>query len=414
LVGFGADGTPYNLSTTERNWFRVDPTSGLVTVNGNVTRDPLVKWQAIVTAVDSVNKQTATGTLVVTINNVNDQAPVFAQPWTPSVPYYNFNYLSGQPPGSYLTTMVAREPNNNFIMYKITDSSGGNFNIVPETGVVTTSSMLNYTRNSNVSFVVVAYDNGSPSLSSTATVFIQLSIWNMYAPVFNQSVYGATIPENSPVGTNVTQVFATDADSGDFGRVQYQLVDNPNNAFTVDSQTGLITVLPNAILDAEKQRQLTLTVLAYDSPNDTTQRRYAYTTVIVQLSDVNDNAPIFTQQLYSTVVPSAFGVGQSVISVLAQDADITSPNNLVSYEILNSTAPGYFVINNSTGEITAGMPLASLSGVYNLIVRAYDHGVPMLSSTATFQSVFLVLCCHPFGNSRLLTTLSTMFLRMRQ
>jgi len=52
-------------------------------------------------------------------------------------------------------------------------------------GVVTIATQLDYDVSPNTTFVVVAYDNGVPSLSSTATVFVQLSDTNNYRPVFD-------------------------------------------------------------------------------------------------------------------------------------------------------------------------------------------------------------------------------------
>ena len=52
-------------------------------------------------------------------------------------------------------------------------------------GVVTIATQLDYDVSPNTTFVVVAYDNGVPSLSSTATVFVQISDTNNYRPVFD-------------------------------------------------------------------------------------------------------------------------------------------------------------------------------------------------------------------------------------
>ena len=51
--------------------------------------------------------------------------------------------------------------------------------------MVTIATQLNYDESPNRTFIVVAYDDGVPSLSSTATVFIQLANINKYPPVFD-------------------------------------------------------------------------------------------------------------------------------------------------------------------------------------------------------------------------------------
>ena len=72
---------------------------------------------------------------MITIDDVNDRPPEFAFPWTTTNPYYSIPFVSGQPNGSYVTTLIATEPNNNLIKYMIVNSTGGNFGIVPETGL---------------------------------------------------------------------------------------------------------------------------------------------------------------------------------------------------------------------------------------------------------------------------------------
>jgi len=71
--------------------------------------------------------------LIVTIQKVNDAPPKFIHPWTPASPYYELTIEERQPPGSYVTTMVATDPNNDIISYTLRNDTN-EFDIVPETG----------------------------------------------------------------------------------------------------------------------------------------------------------------------------------------------------------------------------------------------------------------------------------------
>ena len=72
-------------------------------------------------------------TLIITIREVNAVPPKFVSPWTPTSPYYVQEIPERQPPGAYVTTMVAGEPNNNIIRYRLLNDTG-EFDLVPETG----------------------------------------------------------------------------------------------------------------------------------------------------------------------------------------------------------------------------------------------------------------------------------------
>jgi len=71
--------------------------------------------------------------LIVTIQKVNDAPPKFISPWTPTSPYYEITIEERQPPGAYVTTMVATDPNNDIISYTLQNDTN-EFDIVPETG----------------------------------------------------------------------------------------------------------------------------------------------------------------------------------------------------------------------------------------------------------------------------------------
>lgn len=79
---------------------------------------------------------------------------------------------------------------------------------------------------------------------ANATVYIEDQ--NDNPPVFLQSRYEAVLAENVTAGTVVTQVQATDADTGLFGKVFYtDILGNPNHSLTIDSISGVITVATN-------------------------------------------------------------------------------------------------------------------------------------------------------------------------
>jgi hypothetical protein len=230
-------------------------------------------------------------------------------------------------------------------------------------------------------FVVIAYDNGEPSLTSTATVNIILTRVNTETPQFVQSAYNVSIDEYSPAGTEVVNVQATFSASDVFGPVRYLLDDSSGDHFTINHISGQITVLDGTTLSRSIYVSIPLIVTAFNNGSDVTQRKSAYATVTVYLIPKNAHYPTFTESSYLSRIAETSPAGQYITTVLATDPDY-GVYGVVGYDILSSNDNGLFGINNNTGTITATKALIGHTGTYNLIVKAYDHGSPALSSTA--------------------------------
>lgn len=97
-------------------------------------------------------------------------------------------------------------------------------NVVRITGIVRTSQVIDYEETKQLEFNVVAYDSGVPQLSATAKVTITVINVNDENPKFEKELYNASLEENSPPGTHVITVKATDGDEGPFGEVNYSLI----------------------------------------------------------------------------------------------------------------------------------------------------------------------------------------------
>ncbi|XP_048887308.1 protocadherin-9 isoform X2 [Brienomyrus brachyistius] len=131
-------------------------------------------------------------------------------------------------------------------------------------------------------------DGGSPQKSSTAILQVTVTDVNDNRPVFKESQMEVHIPENSPVGTSVVQLQATDADIGSNAEIKYlfstQVSPATKRLFALNSTTGLITV--QQPLDREETAIHKLSVLASDGSQSS-----ARATVTINVTDVNDNPP---------------------------------------------------------------------------------------------------------------------------
>uniref|UniRef100_A0A8C3EH97 Cadherin EGF LAG seven-pass G-type receptor 2 n=1 Tax=Corvus moneduloides TaxID=1196302 RepID=A0A8C3EH97_CORMO len=207
----------------------------------------------------------------------------------------------------------------------------------------------------------------SPSQSGPAPA-------NIPCPPQFPSSYQATVEENRPAGTPVTQVTAQDPDEGEAGRLRYAmaaLFDSRSDAlFTVDAVTGAISTA--APLDRESKSTHVFRVTAVDHG---TPRRSAMATLTVTVSDANDHDPAFEQPEYRESVRENLEVGYEVLTVRATDGD-SGPNANILYRLLNAgDANEVFEIDSRSGVIRTRGPVdREAVDAFELLVEATDQG----------------------------------------
>lgn len=130
--------------------------------------------------------------------------------------------------------------------------------------MVKTKRRIDYEQVKNINFTIVAYDSGIPQLSATADVLVNVININDMDPIFEHIEYEATVKENSPAGTSILTVKATDADDGEFGEIVYSLVGEHSADFTIDPDTGVISVLNSGLLDREMIKDIVIQAVASD------------------------------------------------------------------------------------------------------------------------------------------------------
>ncbi|KAG5896554.1 hypothetical protein JTB14_010383 [Gonioctena quinquepunctata] len=219
--------------------------------------------------------------------------------------------------------------------------------------------------------VIEALDGGTPPLRGEMTVNITIQDVNDNPPVFNQSRYFATIPENATIGTSVLQVIATDADAEENSQVEYSInrrQSDKDSMFRIDSSTGLISV--NKPLDFEVKELHELVIVAKDQgmqPLETT----AF--VSIRVTDVNDNQPtinvIFLSDDATPKISESAQPGEFVARISVHDPDSTA-----DYSNINVTLSG------------VSLPLdRELQPNYTLDVVATDTGTPPLHASRTIN-----------------------------
>ncbi|XP_059052501.1 protocadherin-like wing polarity protein stan [Achroia grisella] len=360
----------------------IDPRSGWVYTSGPLDREVQAKYQLQVTATDGgTPPRSATAAVSVVVQDVNDNDPVFAPA------QYDVEIAEDEPPGTPLVTVTATDADeDNRLHYEITGgNTRGRFSITSQNGrgVVTVAQPLDYKQERRYVLTVTATDSGGRS--DTALVHVNVTDANNYAPVFENAPYTAAVFEDAPIGTTVLVVSATDSDVGVNAQITYSLSSEISNEavahhdqeFVINPQTGAITT--NKLLDRETMSGYLLTVTARDGGmpalSDTTD-------VEISVVDVNDNAPVFKQQLYTASIMEDALVGTSVTQVSASDADV-GLNGRVQYRLgAREREDGTFALDPASGVLRTNKPLDRESvATYDLRALALDAGSPPQSST---------------------------------
>lgn len=219
----------YSL-VTDTNDFSVDKASGILTVSNNLDRERQELYELRIKATDGGGKGPDNPPLYseavvrITIDDINDNAPKF------SLPSYTVKIREDIPKGSVVAVISASDPDlgsDGEILYSLEDSdSDGTFKIDRSSGTIRTTKPLDFEERQVHSLIVFANDRGNPSLSSEASVTVNVVDVNenTYAPQFSDFVLSGSVLENHPVGTIVMQVNATDNDPpGEDSRIEYSI-----------------------------------------------------------------------------------------------------------------------------------------------------------------------------------------------
>lgn len=387
-----ADGQPVEGPSRDvlAEMFVIDPQSGTVTVAGPLDRTMAteVTFDVTVTDISATPPQVGRGHLVITIVDVNDFPPIFPPPWSPESPSIHVTVAEELPRGSLLTTITASDVDSNIGGYSLANPSE-HFALDNATGVVTVKSRLDYETQPELSFVVVAHDTGVPTLSATTTVIVELENINDEEPVFSEAVYDAEVAENSPPGTSVITVKATDADKGEFGVVTYSLAGDHHEHFAID-RSGLVTVRNGALLDRETLAGVVLRVVATDTAPEN-QRRQSSVPLHIVITDMNDHGPAFSQKSYSASVVENLPIEPAapIVQVTAHDDD-EGLNSLIRYVITEGNEEGAFYLDPESGILYPATELVAKQTKYNLTIVARDlNGTGEYSDVATVEITVL-------------------------
>lgn len=244
---------------------------------------------------ESGSVQRGYATVLINLADQNDNAPKFTQQ------QYTASVWEGKSKGTFVLQVVAFDADqnqNSRILYHIVDGNHDNaFLIEPVfSGILKTNIVLDREIRDKYRLTVIATDEGVPQMTGTARISINVVDVNDNQPTFPPPGV-INVSESTNIGTALTTVTANDVDT--YPSLTYNIAKESGNEalnfFSIDRYSGKVVLKRR--LDFEMQQEFRLLITASDADH------VAQTTLTVKVTDVNDNAPIFSQPAYYATLP---------------------------------------------------------------------------------------------------------------
>uniref|UniRef100_A0A8C0H1Q3 FAT atypical cadherin 2 n=1 Tax=Chelonoidis abingdonii TaxID=106734 RepID=A0A8C0H1Q3_CHEAB len=371
-VGSNAQIT-YSLHGPGAEEFRLDPQTGELTTSAPLDREQKPTYHLVSKATDGGGRS-CQADITLVIEDANDNAPrFFPSHFAVAV----FDNTTMKTPIAVVSARDLDEGCNADVIYSLTDSADGYFSIEETTGIIRLEKPLKDTHISAFELTVCATDRGSPRpLSALTTVTVSVVDLTEYLPVFLSTEYVVMVMEDVAVGTEVLRLSTLTRDGAENTEIKYEIVNgNDHGKFQISSNTGILYV--SGSLDFEVSHEYYLSV---EGTRKGSASLSDVIMVVINITDINDNMPKFTQDPYITEIREDAALGETILTVSADDLDGVM-NNQITYSIVGGNLLEHFTIHPKSGQICTAKHLDREEvPSYALTVRATDSGQPALFS----------------------------------
>ncbi|XP_038556111.1 protocadherin gamma-C3-like [Micropterus salmoides] len=371
------------VSSHSKRYFDVNLRTGNIFVDERIDREELcpnvVKCLLKIQAV--LNNPMAAHRIEVNILDINDNSPAFIEKT------YSLNISESSLTGERYLLPIAVDADigsNSVKTYKLSQNehfsldvqSGGDHGVSAE---LVLQKALDREKQSVITLLLTAVDGGKPAKSGSLQINVNVLDANDNIPNFSKSLYKVRVRENTPPGTVVIKLNATDLDEGINSKIMYSFIKrgniDPSNIFDLNAETGEITV--KGTLDYEETPAYEVRVQAMDQG---TSPRSAHAKLLIEIIDVNDNAPVISVTSLMTPVKEDAELGTIVALVTVSDKD-GGNNGVTNCKVIGSV-PFKLKSNykNDYSLVVDGPLDRENTSLYNVTVTATDEGNPPLSS----------------------------------
>ncbi|XP_056625252.1 protocadherin gamma-B7-like isoform X11 [Triplophysa dalaica] len=346
-------------------------------------REKQSEHSLVLTAVDGGDlPRSGTVKVHVTVLDANDNGPIF----TDSM--YKASVAENAAKRTMITKVSASDADEGYngnVTYSFThigEDAAHVFQINAHTGEINLIGDLDFESIQHYEINLQAKDPGG--LTGASKLFIDVLDANDNSPIISMTSFSGKIQEDSPAGTVVALISVQDLDSGKNGRVRLNL--EQNSPFAIKpSPRKYYTLVTDAPLDREKLSSFNLTLVASDEGSPSL---FSKKTISLDITDINDNAPVFSQREYKTYILENNSPGVSLLTLQATDPD-AGQNARISYYLIDTNINGspastFFSVNADSGIIHAVQTFDyEQMKAFKIHVRVQDGGSPPLGSNAT-------------------------------
>ncbi|XP_015270777.1 PREDICTED: protocadherin Fat 2 [Gekko japonicus] len=371
----------YSLHGPSVEDFRLDSHTGELTTSTLLDRELKPKYQLVAKATDGGGRFCQVD-IIIDVEDMNDNSPRFFPSHCAVAVFDNTTVKTP------IAVVFARDPDegsNAEVVYSLAESANGHFSIEEATGVIRLEKPLKESQMSTLELTVCAMDKGFPhSLSSFATVTVSVVDLKEYLPVFLDSEYVVMVQEDVAVGTEVLNLSSLMRDGAQDAEIKYEIMNgNERGKFRLHPHTGILFV--NGSLDFEVSHEYYLSIEGRRKGSGSLSD---ITMVVINITDINDHVPEFSQDLYIVDIREDVAIGEMILMVLADDKDGVM-NNQITYSIVGGNSLAHFVIDPKSGELYVAQHLdrEEISS-YTLKIHAMDNGqAPLFSDTTVLIRV---------------------------
>ena len=305
----------------------------------------------------------------ITITDTNDNDPVFSSSRVSVSVSEDTSYLMTIY-SAHATDKDSKDNGNGEVRYRLGNSFNDLFVIDSTSGEIRLSAgaKLNYEVKYLYELVITAYDQGqSKQRSSSMTLVVHVQDSNDNAPVFEHASFATSVSEAASVSSTITQIKATDEDTGENGRITFSIIDSEfSKYFGIFPSDGVLYL--KKVLDREVKSQYVIQVKARDHGLPSLS---ATAQVTIHVLDFNDNKPEIAQSSYHFSIEENMPADTSVGYIVAKDAD-EGTNALLQYQLV-PPQDNFYITN--FGEILTSRSLdRELKDSFNFDVRVQDSG----------------------------------------
>uniref|UniRef100_A0A672SXD4 Protocadherin-19 n=1 Tax=Sinocyclocheilus grahami TaxID=75366 RepID=A0A672SXD4_SINGR len=388
------------VSNLTKQMFKIDPRTGVITVNGVLDHEELAVHEIDVQAKDlGPNSIPAHCKVIVNVIDINDNAPEIKLLSENS----EMVEVSENAPLGYVIALVRVSDNDSGANGKVQCRLQGNvpfrLNEFESFSTLLVDGRLDREQRDTYNLTILAEDSGYPPLRSSKSFAVKVTDENDNPPYFTKPHYQAMVLENNVPGAFLLAVSARDPDLGMNGTVSYEIIKSEVRGMSVESY---VTVNSNGEIygvrafNHEDTRTFEFKVSAKDGGDPPLTSN---ATVRIVVLDVNDNTPVMTTPSLvngtaEVSIPKNAGVGYLVTQIKADDYD-EGENGRLTYSISEGDM-AYFEIDQINGEVRTTKTFGeNAKPSYQITVVAHDHGQTSLSASA-----YIVIYLSPDLNAQ--------------